>query len=193
MKRIRVGLNGFGRIGRAFTRIALLRNSFDIVAINTRKTPTNSLAYLLQYDSVYRKFGKPVKAEGDILSVGDVKIQTTLSPDPEQIQWDKYQVDVVLDATGAFKTKQDLGKHLKGSVKKVIVTVDSSDQEVPHIVMGVNDDKVDFSTCNIVSNCTCTTNCSAIMFKVLDDNFKVLGGFLSTTHAYTQTQNLLDD
>ena len=120
MKRLKVGLNGFGRIGRAFTRIALTRNNFEIVVINTRKTSTSMMAYLLLFDSVYRRFGMEVKEESDGMTVNGKKIITLLNDKPENIPWDKYGVDVVVDATGAFNKKPDLEKHLRGSVKKVI-------------------------------------------------------------------------
>lgn len=193
MKRIKVGLNGFGRIGRAFTRIALKKDLFDLVAINTRKTSNEMLAYLLQYDSVYRRFGMEVKAETDGILVNDKKIFTSLSSSPETIPWEKYQVDVVVDATGAFTKKLDLEKHLKGSVKKVILTAPSKDEETPHVVLGVNDDKIDWEKETVISNASCTTNCAAPMFKVLNDNFKIISGFLTTIHAVTMTQSMLDD
>lgn len=193
MKRIKVGLNGFGRIGRSFARIALKRNSFDMVAINTRKTANKMLAYLLQYDSIYRKFEMNVREEADGISVDGKKIYSTLADDPSQIPWEKFEVDIVVDATGAFTKKEDLKKHLRGNVKKVILTAPSKDDETPHLVLGVNDDKFDFKSCDVLSNCSCTTNCASPMFKVLDDNFKIVSGFLTTSHAYTQTQPLLDD
>lgn len=193
MKRLKIGLNGFGRIGRAFTRIALQRDSFDLVVVNTRKTPNTMMTYLLQYDSVYRKFGMEVKEEASGLSVNGKKILTTLFATPEEIPWEKYAVDVVIDATGAFEKSEDLKKHLKGTVKKVILTTPSKDDEMPHVVLGVNDSDFDFASCNIVSNCSCTTNCVSPMFKVLEDNFKIISAFLTTSHAYTSTQELLDD
>ncbi len=193
MKRLKVGLNGFGRIGRAFIRIAFQRDSFDLTIINTRKTPNTMMAYLLQYDSVYRKFGMEVKEETDGLSVNGKKIVTTLFATPEEIPWEKYGVDLVVDATGAFEKNEELKKHLKGSVKKVILTAPSKDDETPHIVLGVNDSNFDFASCNILSNCSCTTNCASPMFKVLEDNFRIISGFITTTHAYTSTQELLDD
>jgi len=193
MKRLKVGLNGFGRIGRSFTRIALKRDSFDIVVINTRRTSNKIITYLLQYDSIYRTFDMQVKEEKDGISVNGKKINTTLSDDPSQIPWDKYGVDIVVDATGAFTKKEDLKKHLRGSVKKVVLTAPSKDDETPHIVLGVNDKEFDFKSCDVLSNCSCTTNCASPMFKVLDDGFKIVSGFLSTDHAYTQTQPLLDD
>ena len=193
MKRLKVGLNGFGRIGRGFTRIALTRNSFDVVAINTRKPQNKMLAYLLQYDSLYRKFSKTVKEETDGISVDGNKISTTQFPAPETIPWEKYGVDVVVEATGSFEKSEDLKKHLRGSVKKVILTAPAKDDETPHVVLGVNDNDFDFAGYNIISNCSCTTNCASPMFKVLDDNFKIVSGFLTTAHAYTSTQEILDD
>jgi len=193
MKRLKVGLNGFGRIGRAFTRIALTRDNFEIIAINTRKTPTAMMAYLLGFDSVYRRFNKEVKETTDGLLVDGKKILTLLNDKPENIPWDKYGIDVVVDATGAFTKKADLEKHLKGSVKKVVLTAPAKDEETPFIVLGVNDSKFDFKKETVMSNASCTTNCSAPMFKVINDNFKVISGFLTTTHAMTISQKLLDD
>ncbi len=193
MKRLKIGLNGFGRIGRAFTRIALTRGNFDIIAINTRKTPTSMMAYLLSFDSVYRKFKMEIKEEIDGISVNGKKILTILNDKPENIPWDKYEVDVVVDATGAFTKKSDLEKHLKGSVKKVVLTAPAKDDETPFVVLGVNDDKFDFKGETVISMASCTTNCAAPMFKVINDNFKVISGFLTTAHAMTLSQSLLDD
>lgn len=193
MKRIKVGLNGFGRIGRAFTRIALMRDSFDIVLVNTRKTTPSIMGYLLQYDSVYRKFGKKIGVHDTDLVVENKTIHTSLSPDIEQIPWNSHAVDIVVDATGAFTTSKELKKHIKGSVKKVVLTAPSKDDETPHVVLGVNDGEIDFKSCSIISNCSCTTNSASPMFKVLDDSLKIVSGFLTTIHAYTSTQELLDD
>lgn len=193
MTRLKVGLNGFGRIGRAFTRIALQRDSFDLTLINTRKTGPPILAYLLQYDSIYRKYDKKVSAEKDGIVVEGKKIPSTQIPDPTEIPWDKYQVDLVVDATGAFENSQELKKHLRGTVKKVILTAPSKDEEMPHLVIGANDANFDFKGCSIFSNASCTTNCASPMFKVLDDKFRIVSGFLTTVHAYTATQELLDD
>lgn len=193
MKRLKIGLNGFGRIGRSFARIALKRNSFDIVAVNTRKTPPEMLAYLLQYDSIYRKFEMKVEAESDAITISGKKIFASQIPEPENIPWDKYQVDAVVEASGAFAKKPDLEKHLKGTVKKVILTAPAEDDEIKTIVLGVNDKEFDFPNNQILSMASCTTNCAAPMFKVLNENFKVVSGFLTTAHAYTGTQNLVDD
>ncbi|MGB9883238.1 MAG: type I glyceraldehyde-3-phosphate dehydrogenase [Microgenomates group bacterium] len=189
---MRIGLNGFGRIGRAFTRIALKRG-LDIAVINTRKTPNSIMRYLLQYDSVYRKFEMEVKEEIDGISVNGKKIYTTLNSEPETIPWEKYEVDIVVDATGAFTKKQDLEKHLKGTVKKVVLTAPAKDEETPYVVLGVNDDQFDFKNSQVISMASCTTNCSAPMFKILNDNFKVITGFLTTAHAVTSSQSMLDE
>ncbi|MCL4364558.1 type I glyceraldehyde-3-phosphate dehydrogenase [Patescibacteria group bacterium] len=193
MKKIKVGLNGFGRIGRAFTRIALTRGAFDVVAINTRKTANKMMAYLLQHDSVYRTFGKKIEAKTDGIVVDGKIIPCLLNDKPENIPWDKYGVDVVVDATGAFPRKPDLEKHLKGTVKKVVLSAPAKDEETPLVVLGVNDDTFDFKKETIISMASCTTNCSAPMFKIINDNFKVVSGFLTTTHAITISQSLLDD
>ncbi len=191
MKKIKVGLNGFGRIGRAFTRIAFLQGNFDIVAVNTRKTPPKMLAYLLQYDSIYRKYNKKVTYDEQNIMIDGVKVAATQIAEPADIPWDTYGVDIVVDATGAFENAADLQKHIKGSVKKVVLTAPSKEDDMPHVVLGVND--ADMQKGTVISNCSCTTNSASPLFKVLDDNFKVVSGFLTTVHAYTSTQELLDD
>jgi len=193
MKRIKVGLNGFGRIGRAFTRIALDRNTFDIVAINTRKTKPDMLAYLLQHDSVYRKFAKAVEAVEDGISVDGKLIPTSLISEPSEIPWEQYGVDVVVDASGAFTKKEDLVKHMRGSVKKVLLTAPAKDDIIPHVVLGVNEGMIDWKNESVISNASCTTNCVSPLLKVLHDHFKIVSAFLTTTHAVTQTQSMLDD
>lgn len=193
MKRIKVGLNGFGRIGRAFTRIATMRDSFEIVHINTRKTANEMLAYVLKYDSVYRTFDADVKEVESGISVNGKTITTSQNDDPTSIPWGEHGVDVVVDATGAFTKKPDLMKHVKDSVKKVILTAPSKDDETPHVVLGVNDDQIDWANEQAISNASCTTNCASPMFKIINDNFKVVSGTLTTVHAITMTQSMLDD
>lgn len=193
MKRIKVGLNGFGRIGRAVTRIALERDTFDIVAINTRKTPPDMLAYLLQYDSVYRRYAKKVEAATDAIVVDGKKIPALMVGEVPQIPWEQYGVDVVIDATGAFTKKTDLMQHIRGTVKKVLLTAPSKDKETTHVVLGVNDDKIDWKNEQVISNASCTTNCAAPMFKVIQNEFGVEMGYLTTVHAYTATQSLVDE
>lgn len=193
MKKIKVGLNGFGRIGRAVTRIAFERDSFEIVAINTRKTAPDMLAYLLQYDSVYRRYGKKVVAKESSITIDGKEVPTLMTADISAIPWGDYGVDVVVDATGAFTKKEDLVKHIRGSVKKVLLTAPSKDQETTHVVLGVNDDAIDWKNETVISNASCTTNCAAPMFKVLEKEFGVEMGYLTTIHSYTATQSLLDE
>ncbi|OGK14519.1 hypothetical protein A3H80_03230 [Candidatus Roizmanbacteria bacterium RIFCSPLOWO2_02_FULL_37_19] len=192
MKPLRVGLNGFGRIGRAFTRIALQRKSFTIEAINTSKTDPKQLAYFLQYDSVYRTYEKQVKTLNDGIDIEGHKITSYLVRDPNEIPWDKHNIDIVIDCTGVFKVREDLKKHLRGSVKKVIMTAPSKDGSIPHVVLGANDDTFDFKGADIMSNASCTTNCAAVMMKVLDKSVGVEQAYLSTIHAYTSSQALVD-
>lgn len=193
MKKIKVGLNGFGRIGRAFTRIALDRDTFEIVAINTRKTTPDMLAYLLQYDSVYRRYGKKVEQVEGGISIDGKKIPTLLTADIAAIPWGEYGAEVIVDATGAFTKKEDLMKHIKGTVKKVLLTAPSKDKETTHVVLGVNDDRIDWKNEQVISNASCTTNCAAPMFKVIESEFGVEMGYLTTIHSYTATQSLLDE
>lgn len=193
MKKVKVGLNGFGRIGRAVARIALESDAFELVAINTRKTAPDMLAYLLQYDSVYRRFGKKVEAKENAIVVDGKEIPALMTADISAIPWDQYGVEVVIDATGAFTKKEDLVKHIRGSVKKVILTAPSKDAETTHVVLGVNDDAIDWKNEQVISNASCTTNCAAPMFKVLQNEFGVEMGYLTTVHAYTATQSLLDE
>lgn len=192
MRRLKIGLNGFGRIGRAFARISFNKNSFDLVAINTRKTFPNMLAYLLKHDSVYRTYEKEVKAETDGIIVDGKKIAALNFAEPSQIPWGRYGIDVVVDATGAFKTKEQLLAHIKGAVKKVIVSAPVKD-EISHVVLGVNDDKIDWQNEPVISNASCTTNCAAPMFKLIDDSFKIISGSLTTVHAVTMSETMLDD
>jgi glyceraldehyde 3-phosphate dehydrogenase len=190
MKKIKIGLNGFGRIGRAITRIATLNQNIEIVHINTRKTDNQMLAYLLKYDSVYRKFVKNITFNADGIVVDNHLITTSQQEDPSLIPWGSREVQIVIDATGAFLTTEKLSAHLKDSVKRVILTAPAKDEEIPHVVLGVNEIPTNKK---IVSNASCTTNCAAPMFKILDDHFKIVSGSLTTAHAYTQTQSLLDD
>ena len=190
MVKIKVGLNGFGRIGRAVTRIAEGNDSFEIVHINTRKTPNKTLAYLLKYDSVYRTYDKNVKATEDGIEIDGRTITTSTRAEPSEIPWGDAEVQVVIDATGAFVTKPELSKHLRNTVKKVILSAPAKDDETFHIVLGVNE--LDESQ-NVISNASCTTNCAAPLFSVLHNNFKIIRGYLTTAHAYTATQSLFDD
>lgn len=193
MKKIKVGLNGFGRIGRAITRIGLDKDYFELAAINTSKTTPEQLAYTLSYDSIYRKLDVPVKKVENGIAINGKFIPSYNVRNPEEIPWNKHGVELVIDCTGVFKTREDLSKHLKGAVKKVILTVPTKDNTIPHIVLGVNDVAFDFAKADIISNASCTTNCAAVMMKVLDAEWGVSTAFISTIHAYTSSQALVDN
>ncbi|MCA9371517.1 type I glyceraldehyde-3-phosphate dehydrogenase [Candidatus Woesebacteria bacterium] len=191
MKKVTIGLNGFGRIGRILTRIAFRRDTYQIAHINTRKTKNDMMAYLLKYDSVYRTFEREVKETKEGLEVDGQNITTSMIAEPQDIPWGEVNADIVVDATGAFVTKEALAKHLHDTVKKVIVTAPAKDKETSHVVLGVNE--LDWKNEQIISNASCTTNCSAPIFSVLHKAFGVEKGFLNTIHSYTSSQSLLDN
>lgn len=190
---LKIGINGFGRIGSSFTRIALQKDLFDITIINTRSSSPEKILKTLQNDYIYGKFDKNISVKDKSLVIDSKEIAINQTERLEEIPWNKYEVDVVIDATGAFLTKPQLEKHLKGSVKNVILTTVSKDDDMDHIVLGVNDNKFDFQKSKIVSNCSCTTNCAAIMYKVLFETFGIKTSFFTTVHAYTQSQISLED
>ena len=197
MKTVKVGINGMGRIGRTILRELAKRHNkgvdldIEVVAVNNPgdKTP---YVHLLKYDSLHGKLPVEVALNGEELSLGSKKIQFYGSKDPSEIPWDKHGVDVVVDATGKFKDKPGLGLHLKGSVKKVIMCAPGKDLDGT-FVMGVNHEQYDSSKHHIISNASCTTNCLAPVVKVLNDNFGIESGLMTTIHAYTSDQNILDN
>ncbi|HEX9664587.1 MAG TPA: type I glyceraldehyde-3-phosphate dehydrogenase [Patescibacteria group bacterium] len=191
MKKLRIGLNGFGRIGRIFTRQALTKNSFDIVQINTRKKQPAMLAYLLQYDSVYGPFQSAVIPGHDQIIAGNQTIKTTAFDDLNKTDWDN--IDILVDATGVFLRREDFSAPLANGVKKIIITAPAKDDTIDHCVLGVNDDQINFKKTEIIANCSCTTTAVAPIFKLINDNFKIISGYLTATHSYTTTQNLLDN
>ncbi len=191
MSPIKIGINGFGRIGRAVTRIALERPELQVVAINTRKGKNDLMAYLLQHDSIYRTYHKSVEYDDTGLTVDGTHIATTLADKPESIPWDTHGVDMVIDATGAFTKSEDLARHLKGTVTHVILTAPAKD-DTPTVVLGVNDTPALLQS-PVISNASCTTNCAAPLFKVLEDSFGIEVGQMTTIHAYTMTQSMMDD
>lgn len=194
MNKIRIGINGFGRIGRLVTRIAMQRNDVEVVAINTRNADPEIMTYLFKYDSVHRKYEGEVTWSAKELVIDGNNICLFGQNTPDDIEWNKKDVDVVVDATGAFLDRLSLSQHLKNSVKKVILTAPAkNDGSIPVVVMGVNDNEVDFTKADIISNASCTTNCAAPMFKILHDHFKVWSGYLTTVHAYTDSQELIDN
>ena len=192
MTKIKVGINGMGRIGRTVLREFFNRNEseFEIVAVNN---PGKAAEYvhLLKYDSVHGPFQGDVHLEGDSLSVQGKIIKFYSQRDPSEIPWSDLGVQIVIDATGIFKDKEGLGKHMKGTVKKVIMCAPGKDLDAT-FVMGVNHNIYDKAKHNIFSNASCTTNCLAPIVKVLNDKFGIENGFMTTVHSYTSDQMLLD-
>lgn len=192
MKKIKVGINGFGRIGRVATRIVFNRPDIEIVAINSR-AEISSHAYLLKYDSTYGTWDKDVSFTKDSVVIDEKYSVHAVNYDlPSLIPWDKWGVDIVIDATGKFTKYEDLAGHLKGSVKYVVLSAPAKDA-TKTLVMGVNHESFDPAKDKIISNSSCTTNCLATTLRVLIDSCGVKRGFMTTTHAVTDSQNLLDN
>ncbi len=187
---IRVGINGFGRIGRNVVRAGLRNPKIEFVAANDL-TDTATLAHLLKYDSILGPVEEEIKAEGDHIRIGDKKIKIFAIKDPAEIDWPGLNVDVVVESTGRFTDANDARKHLRGSVKKVIISAPAKNEDVT-IVLGVNDKAYDHAKHNIISNASCTTNCLAPLVKVLNDSFGIENGTMTTIHSYTNDQNVLD-
>lgn len=190
MSKVKLGINGFGRIGRIVFRETFNRDNVEVVAINDLLA-VDHLAYLLKYDSVHGRFNGKVEVKDGQLYVNDKFIRVTAEKDPSQIKWDDaaVDVDVVAECTGFFTTKETAQNHIKGGAKKVIISAPSAD--APMFVMGVNHDKVTPAD-TIVSNASCTTNCLAPLAKVVHDNFGIIEGLMTTVHATTSTQMTCD-
>jgi len=186
---MKIAINGFGRIGRMFLRAALQRN-FDIVAINDLTTPS-TLAHLFKYDSVHGIYQREVVAKEQYLIIDGKKIQILSNPGPENLPWADLDIDLVIEATGKFANKIGVEAHLKAGAKQVLISAPAPDKDVPMVVVGVNDHKVDFSS-TILSNASCTTNNVAPMVKILDDNWGIEDGYITTVHSMTGDQNLHD-
>jgi glyceraldehyde 3-phosphate dehydrogenase len=187
---IKVGINGFGRIGRNVVRAGLHRNDIEFVAANDL-TDTKTLAHLLKYDSVLGPLDADVKAEADAIVVGGKRIKIFAIKDPAEIDWSALGVEIVIESTGKFTDATQAAKHLKGSVKKVIITAPAKNEDVT-VVLGVNDNAYDPEKHNVISNASCTTNCLAPVVKVLNDKFGIQKGSMTTIHSYTNDQNVLD-
>ena len=187
---IKVGINGFGRIGRNVVRAGLNNPQIEFVAANDL-TDTKTLAHLLKYDSILGQLHAEIKAEGDSLSVNGKKIKIFAIKDPAEIDWSGLGAQVVVESTGRFTDANDAKKHLRGSVKKVIISAPAKNEDVT-IVLGVNDKMYDPAKHNIISNASCTTNCLAPVVKVLNDTFGIEKGTMTTVHSYTNDQNVLD-
>ena len=183
---IRVGINGFGRIGRIVFRILAERENVEVVAINDL-TDAKSLAHLLKYDSVHGRFNGTVEAAEKSLVVNGTKIPVFSERDPAALPWGKMNVDVAVEATGVFRERAKIARHLDAGAKKVILTVPAKDEIDATIVLGVNDDMLT-ADAKIVSNASCTTNCLAPMVKVLNDTVGIENGLMTTVHAYTNDQ-----
>jgi glyceraldehyde 3-phosphate dehydrogenase len=187
---IKVGINGFGRIGRNILRAALAHHDVDIVAVNDI-TDTTTLAHLLKYDSVLGNLTVPVTASGDTIKVGSDQFKVFAQKDPAQLPWKDLGVDIVFESTGKFTKRDDAAKHLAAGAKKVIITAPATGPDVT-VVLGVNDGDYDASKHHIISNASCTTNCLAPLAKVLHESFGIKKAWMTTVHAYTNDQNLLD-
>src|SRR5271168_3365387 len=187
---IKVGINGFGRIGRNILRTALNDSGLEFVAVNDLTDP-KTLAHLLKYDSILGNLPNKISATADSISVDGKSIRVFAEKDPSKLDWASVGAQVVIESTGKF-TKAELAKqHLRGPVKKVIITAPATGEDIT-IVMGVNDDKYDPAKHHVISNASCTTNCLAPIAKVVNDNFKIVSGTMTTIHSYTNDQVILD-
>lgn len=186
---VKVGINGFGRIGRNFFRAALKQNApFEIVAVNDL-TDNETLAHLLKYDSILGRLGAKVSHTDDSITVDGKTFKVFAEKDPASIPWG--DVDIVIESTGRFTKASDAQKHLAAGAKKVIISAPATDEDIT-IVLGVNEGAYDSSKHHIISNASCTTNCLAPMAKVIHENFGITRGFMTTVHAYTNDQVILD-
>jgi glyceraldehyde 3-phosphate dehydrogenase len=188
MSKVKIGINGFGRIGRIAFRVAVNRPEIQIVGINDL-LDVNHLAYLLKYDSVHGRFDGDIQVVNGNLVVNGTTIRVSAERNPEDLKWDEVGADIVLDCTGIFTTLEGAGKHIVAGAKKVVISAPSED--VPMFVMGVNHKKIT-SEETIVSNASCTTNCLAPLAKVINDKFGIIEGLMTTVHAATATQFTVD-
>ncbi|MDT7879661.1 MAG: type I glyceraldehyde-3-phosphate dehydrogenase [Candidatus Hydrothermia bacterium] len=187
---VKVGINGFGRIGRAVFKIAQSSKLFEVVAINDI-TDAKTLAHLLKYDSVYGKFNADIKVNNDEIMVNDKKIKVFSISDPSQIPWESLGVEIVIEASGKFTDRDSALKHLRGSVKKVVITAPAKKEDIT-IVLGVNENRYNPKEHNVISNASCTTNAFALMVKVLHENFGIERGLMTTVHSFTNDQRVHD-
>ncbi len=187
---IKVAINGFGRIGRLVFKAIQKDAAIDIVAINDI-TDAKTLAHLLKYDTVHGRYPVPVQAEGDLLVAGDRRVKISAEKDPSKLPWKDLGVDVVIESTGVFTSREKLGMHLKAGARKVLLTAPAKDELDNTVVMGVNDETLTAKHV-LVSNASCTTNCLAPVAKVLHENFGIKRGWMTTIHAYTNDQRILD-
>ncbi|MBB5118417.1 glyceraldehyde-3-phosphate dehydrogenase [Streptomyces eurocidicus] len=188
---IRVGINGFGRIGRNYFR-ALLEQGADIQIVGVNDLTDNAtLVHLLKYDTILGRLKQEVSHTDDSITVGDMTFKTMAERDPANLPWAELGADIVIESTGIFTKKADAAKHIAAGAKKVLISAPAKDEDIT-IVMGVNQDKYDAANHHVISNASCTTNCVAPMAKVLDENFGIVKGMMTTVHAYTNDQRILD-
>ncbi len=187
---IKVGINGFGRIGRNIMRAAMDDSNIDIVAVNDL-TNADTLAHLLKYDSILGNLKAETSAKGDRITVGKDEFQVLSVKDPAQLPWKSLGVDVVFEGTGLFTKREDAAKHITAGAKKVVITAPAKNPDLT-IVMGVNEDKYDPAKHHILSNASCTTNCLAPIAKILHEQYGIRKGWMTTVHSYTNDQQLLD-
>jgi glyceraldehyde 3-phosphate dehydrogenase len=187
---MRIAINGFGRIGRIFLRTILERQGVEVIAINDL-SDNQTLAHLFKYDSVHRGFKGTVTSDSDNLYINGHKIKIIAEPDPANLPWKALGIDLVIESTGKFTSKQGASRHLTAGAKQVIISAPSSDKNTPTIVIGVNDNSVDLKS-SIISNASCTTNNVAVMVKILQDNWGIIDGYITTVHSMTTDQNLHD-
>ena len=187
---VKVGINGFGRIGRNIFRAALGDSGIDIVAVNDI-TDANTLAHLLKYDSVLGNLDEDVRADGDTIVAGDESFKVLKERDPAKLPWKELGVEIVIESTGLFTKREDASKHLEAGAKKVIISAPAKGEDFT-VVMGVNQDKYDPASHHLISNASCNTNCLAPLAKVLHEEFGLAKGIMTTIHSYTNDQKLLD-
>jgi glyceraldehyde 3-phosphate dehydrogenase len=187
---IKIGINGFGRIGRNVLRASLKDSNLDFVAVNDLTDP-KTLAHLLKYDSILGNLPNKISAGTDSINVDGKTIKVFAEKDPAKLPWESVGAQVILESTGRFTDAADAKKHLHGSVKKVIISAPAKNEDVT-LVLGVNHDKYDPAKHHIISNASCTTNCLAPITKVVHDNFKIISGTMTTIHSYTNDQVILD-
>jgi glyceraldehyde 3-phosphate dehydrogenase (phosphorylating) len=191
MAKVRVGINGFGRIGRNFFRAHMQRGGeFEIVAANDLGD-SRTMGHLLQYDSVLGPLGEDVQAQDGVIRAGDFELKMLAERDPAALPWGDLGVDVVLESTGFFTKRDDAQKHIDAGAKKVVISAPATEPDVT-LVLGVNDEMYDPAAHHVVSNASCTTNCLGPLAKVINDAFGIEQGFMTTIHAYTNDQNILD-
>jgi glyceraldehyde 3-phosphate dehydrogenase (phosphorylating) len=187
---IRIGINGFGRIGRNFLRCALQEADFDFVAINDI-TDTKTLAHLLKYDSVRGVMDIDIKAEKDVIQVGNRKIRIISEGDPSKLPWKELEIDLVIESTGLFTKRSDAEKHITNGAKKVIITAPAYEADVT-LCVGVNAEKYEPAKHHLISNASCTTHCLAVVAKILQTQYGIAHGYMTTVHSYTNDQRLVD-